>query len=70
MVLAKSWAHRVSYFDDIYGAMGKSRYRYSPEDLEGYDEEPAFVAICEAATGQAARRCDQIRSIAPATPVA
>lgn len=68
--LAQGWAHKMQWLMDKYKRSGDPQFRYSGDDLQGYEELPAFRDLRSAASPGSAVgvRAQQILEIAPTVP--
>lgn len=66
LVLARGWIMRHYYFMEKWMmAGGLPGYRFTKEDIEGFEESAEFRSLASSATGALAKRVRQLRSIHP-----
>ena len=69
-VLALAWRGRMQWLYDLHLEKDTDSYQYTEEDLQGFQEQPAFASLVEqlAANAKSRPRALQIRAIRPGAP--
>ena len=65
ITLVQLWVARMSYLYDLFLLSGDEKYKFTPDDLAGFEEPPEFVVLAESASGRSAQRVQWLRTFAP-----